>query len=66
MCHILDLPPEIVIWVFESLENIDDALHFARSCKYAFSAFDTNSVRLKIFRSIIVRAPRLLRDPASN
>jgi hypothetical protein len=24
MCLLLDLPPEIVVWVFESLDSIDD------------------------------------------
>jgi hypothetical protein len=52
MCRILNLPPEVVVWVFESLDNIDDALHLARCCKYAFSVFDATSVRLKIFRPI--------------
>ena len=57
MSRALDLPPEIVLWVFESLDNIDDALHLARCCKYFYSIFDVTGVRLKIFKSIVVRTP---------
>jgi hypothetical protein len=52
---ILNLPPEIIVWVFKSLDDIDDALHFARCCKYVHCVFDPMSVRLEIFKSIIVR-----------
>ena len=41
MSRPLDLPPEIVLWVFESLDNIDDALHLARCCKI-FSLYFRN------------------------
>ncbi|KAJ5975171.1 hypothetical protein N7481_008878 [Penicillium waksmanii] len=56
MHHILSFPVEIIIYVFESLDDIDDALHFARCCKYLYSAFNPMGVRLAIFRSVIARA----------
>ncbi|CAI7661282.1 unnamed protein product [Penicillium pancosmium] len=56
MLHILNLPVEIIICVFESLGDIDDALHFARCSTYLYHVFNPVGVRLAIFKSIIARA----------
>jgi hypothetical protein len=52
--HILLLPVEILVDIYESASDIDDALRLARTCKYLNSVFDPLDVRLRIFRSIIV------------
>ncbi|PLN74449.1 hypothetical protein BDW42DRAFT_63445 [Aspergillus taichungensis] len=56
MGWVLNLPTELIIRIFESLDDIDDALHFARCCKDLHCVFDPLSARFKIFRSIIARA----------
>lgn len=53
MGSLLLLPAELLLMIFKSLENIDDALHLARTCKLLNNTFDS-SHRAAIFRSIIV------------
>jgi hypothetical protein len=57
------LPPEIVMKVFQCLENLDDVFRFAASCKYTHSVFNPPYVRHKIFESIIVRFPDSVSPP---
>ncbi|KAL6234933.1 hypothetical protein BDW75DRAFT_151204 [Aspergillus navahoensis] len=54
MCHLLCLPVELLAWIFQSLADIDDVLHLARSCKRLNSVFEPVNTRLKIFKSVIV------------
>jgi hypothetical protein len=54
-CHILRLPFEIIVQVFKFLEDIDDVLQFARCCKLVNSVFEWPSIRVAVFRTIIVR-----------
>ena len=54
---------EIVLWVFESLDNIDDALHLARCCK-CFSIFDATGA-VEVFR-IYHRKDTLIRHVATT
>jgi hypothetical protein len=54
MQSILNLPVEILLFVFESLDDIDDSLHLARCCKYIYWVFNDEHNRLTIFRSIVV------------
>jgi hypothetical protein len=53
--HQHELPFEIVLWFFELLDNIDDALHLAYCCRYFYTVFNSANVRSKVFKSIIVR-----------
>lgn len=50
----LDLPHEILLWVYQSLDNITDALHLAKSCKLLSHVFDRPQNRRKILLSITV------------
>ncbi|KAJ5663546.1 hypothetical protein N7507_004277 [Penicillium longicatenatum] len=58
MSRFQDLPPEIIGWVFTSFNNIDDALHLARCCKYFYDIFNPTSMRLNVFRAIISQGPQ--------
>ncbi|OJJ04004.1 hypothetical protein ASPVEDRAFT_43452 [Aspergillus versicolor CBS 583.65] len=53
MPTLLDLPHEILLWVYQSLDNITDALHLAKSCKLLSHVFDRRPQnRRKILLSI--------------
>lgn len=57
--RLLDLPPELLINIYEQLENIDDALHLARSCRLMYAVLDAPGRRLSIFSHIIVSSFQL-------
>ncbi|OGM50740.1 hypothetical protein ABOM_000706 [Aspergillus bombycis] len=50
---ILDLPVEVLLLIYQSLNDIDDALHLARTCEQLYTIFDSPSSRVNIFRCII-------------
>jgi hypothetical protein len=52
--HILDLPFDILLQLFNWLDDIDDVLHFVRCCRLVNSVFEFPGFRLAVFRSIIV------------
>ncbi|KAJ5814962.1 hypothetical protein N7474_006739 [Penicillium riverlandense] len=58
MAPIQNLPVEILVYVYECLDDVDDVLHLARSCKYLNSVFNPLNTRLKIFSTIIQHAPQ--------
>ena len=60
--RILELPVEVLLLIYQSLNDIDDALHLARTCKQLYAIFDSPSSRVNILRCIIVRIPALLED----
>lgn len=43
--HILELPSETLVQVFNWLDDIDDVLHFARCCRYVNSIFEYPGLR---------------------
>ncbi|KUL87332.1 hypothetical protein ZTR_04725 [Talaromyces verruculosus] len=53
MTQLINLPIELLIIIYEQLENIDDALHLARSCKWMYKVLNTQSHRLSVFSHII-------------
>ena len=53
--RIVDLPLEVLLLVYQSLSDIDDALHLGRACKRLNNIFDNPFSRVNIFRVIIVR-----------
>ncbi|KAF3397255.1 hypothetical protein DPV78_008262 [Talaromyces pinophilus] len=53
MIQLINLPIELLIIIYEEPENIDDALHLARSCKWMYKVLDTQSHRLSICSHII-------------
>ncbi|OJJ30835.1 hypothetical protein ASPWEDRAFT_175939 [Aspergillus wentii DTO 134E9] len=55
MPSLQDLPPELILWVFRSLGNIDDALHLGFSCKRLYGIFDDPANQNDIMKSIIQR-----------
>jgi hypothetical protein len=54
MAQLLDLPPELFIIIFFVLDNIDDALHLARTCRFVNALFDAPGRRLSILTRVIV------------
>jgi hypothetical protein len=50
-----DLPTELLLCVYQSLDDIDDALHLARSCRRLYRVFNDPANRHGILKSIIVR-----------
>lgn len=54
MTQLTDLPTELLLNIYEQLENIDDALHLARSCKLMYEVLDPQGHRLSVFSHIIV------------
>lgn len=52
--YLLALPNELVVDVLCRLEDIDDALHFARTCHRAHGILQNKHFYLDIMRSIIV------------
>ncbi|CAL5874618.1 uncharacterized protein PFLUO_LOCUS8915, partial [Penicillium psychrofluorescens] len=62
MGHIQNLPVEILVYVYESLDDIDDVVHLARSCKYLNYVFNPLHTRLRIFSTIIQHAPQHAHD----
>lgn len=54
MAQLLDLPPELFIIIFFVLDNIDDALHLTRTCRFVNALFDAPGRRLSILTRVIV------------
>lgn len=52
MAELLDCANELLVEIYQSLDNIDDALHLARCSKRMYAVFDTS--RFHIMKSIIV------------
>ena len=52
MSMLIDCTPELIINIYQCLDNIDDALHLARCCRHTHAVFETH--RLFILKSIIV------------
>ncbi|KNG89005.1 hypothetical protein ANOM_002395 [Aspergillus nomiae NRRL 13137] len=50
---ILSLPVEVLLLIYQCLNDIDDALHLARTCKRLYTIFDSPLSRVNIFRCII-------------
>jgi hypothetical protein len=46
---------EIFVYIFELLDDPDDALHLARCCTRIYRTFNPSNTRLRIFRSVIIR-----------
>jgi hypothetical protein len=63
MCHLLRLPIEILVYIFELLDDLDDALHLARCCRRIYRTFNPSNTRLRIFRSIIRNADHHALEP---
>jgi F-box-like len=55
MSRLQELPTELLLSVFQSLGDVDDALHLARSCSYLYRTFNDPRNRHSILKSIIVR-----------
>ncbi|UCK59095.1 hypothetical protein AFCA_001920 [Aspergillus flavus] len=51
--RILELPVEVLLLIYQSLNDIDDALHLARTCEQLYAIFDSPSSRVNILRCII-------------
>lgn len=49
MAQLLDLPSELFTIIFFLLDNIDDALHFACTCKFINAIFDAPGPSLEYF-----------------
>lgn len=54
MSLILDLPGELLLLIFENLNDLDDVLHLGRACKQLYSCLDGGQNRLRIYKSVIV------------
>ncbi|EED13668.1 conserved hypothetical protein [Talaromyces stipitatus ATCC 10500] len=54
MSRLINFPSELLILVYSFLDNIDDALHLARTCKFMYNVLDTPGRRLDIFSKIIM------------
>ncbi|KAB8233574.1 SUKH-4 immunity protein-domain-containing protein [Aspergillus alliaceus] len=52
----LSLPPEIILWVYCSLDSIADAYFLSQTCKQAYHVFSRLQSQPKIFESIINNA----------
>jgi hypothetical protein len=59
MPDLRNLPTELLLWVYQSPDDIDDVLHLARSCRRLYMAFDDPKNRQEILKSIIVRSRAL-------
>lgn len=57
MPTLLHLPHEILLWVYQSSDNISDAIRLAKSCRLLSHVFDRPQNRRKILLSIIVTLP---------
>ncbi|EAW13561.1 F-box protein [Aspergillus clavatus NRRL 1] len=55
--HLEDLPAEVLLRVFQNLDNIDDAFHLGRSCRRLYQILDRPGHRFTIMRSIIIQSP---------
>ncbi|PYI08762.1 hypothetical protein BO78DRAFT_384857 [Aspergillus sclerotiicarbonarius CBS 121057] len=60
MTHIFLLPPEILLLIYLTLRNIDDALHLARCCRQINHIFESR--RLEILKHIIECADHHVHD----
>jgi F-box-like len=50
-----DLPAELLLHVYQLLDDIDDALHLARTCNRLYRVFNDPTNGRGILKSIIVR-----------
>jgi hypothetical protein len=48
------LPAEVILRIFQLLDNIDDALRLGRSCRHLYRILDRPGHRHIIMRAIIV------------
>ena len=55
MSHLLQLPAEILLQIYSSLADIDDALRLGRSCRRTHAVLNPVAHCLSIFRTVIVR-----------
>lgn len=60
--RIVDLPLEVLLLVYQSLSDIDDALHLGRACKRLNNIFDNPFSRVNIFRVIIQNQSQHMHD----
>jgi hypothetical protein len=58
MAHLRDLPQELLVLIYHSLESIDDVHHMARTCRKAHEALQSQAIYLDIMRSVIGQAPQ--------
>ncbi|KAL2371635.1 hypothetical protein BDBG_17381 [Blastomyces gilchristii SLH14081] len=56
MSSILDLPSELLLLIFENLDDLDDVLHLGRACRQLYNCLDGGQNRLRIYKSVIARA----------
>ncbi|KAI9766207.1 MAG: hypothetical protein M1839_005009 [Geoglossum umbratile] len=56
MAAILGIPNELLLFIYEDLGDLDDALHLARCCRQLYSLFESGTNRIRIMRSIIVNS----------
>ncbi|PLN78697.1 hypothetical protein BDW42DRAFT_139765 [Aspergillus taichungensis] len=54
---LLNLPTEILTSIYHSINNIDDVLHLARTCRQMHAIFAAPRARVEIFRSVIKNTP---------
>ena len=54
MQHFIGLPTEILLWVFESLGCVRDAIHLSQCCKVLNRLFNDRRYQAKILESIVL------------
>lgn len=54
MHHLLGLPTEVILWVFESFDSLRDALHLSQCCKDLNKLFNHQRYQAKILESIVI------------
>ncbi|KAH8435163.1 uncharacterized protein LDX57_012792 [Aspergillus melleus] len=64
--RIVDLPVEVLPLVYQSLNDIDDALHLGRACKRLNNVFNNSLPRVNIFRVIIQNQSQHMHDTPST
>ncbi|KAF3482085.1 uncharacterized protein GIQ15_04844 [Arthroderma uncinatum] len=56
MASLLNLPNELLLFIFKELGDLDDVAHLERSCRHLHSLLEYGSHRLDIFRAVIINA----------